>query len=243
MTERRIAGVLGGMGPMATVDFLSKVVTLTQAACDQEHVPMAVIHMPQIPDRSTAILEGSDAPFPELLRGMNRLAAVGAQFAVIPCNSAHHWYERLADSQPLKILHIADAVLRELRRRNRASDAVSVFATQGTLRSGFYAKRLRNDGRAIVPVDTSTQQLIDRSIGSTKAGLHDIAARLADEAARRALAAGAQTLVLACTELPVALTGSPLLEVCVDSTMELARCSVAESLSKCSTPGSPTSGS
>ncbi|MEJ0040334.1 MAG: amino acid racemase [Gammaproteobacteria bacterium] len=242
MSEQRIAGVLGGMGPMATVDFLAKIVALTPAARDQEHVPMAVIQMPQIPDRSTAILEGSDAPFPELLRGLTRLAAAGAQFAVMPCNSAHHWYERLVDSQPLKILHIADAVLLELRRRNRSSEAVSVFATRGTIRSGFYAERLRDDGRAIVPVDTLTQQLIDRSIASTKAGLHAVAARFADEAARRALAAGAQTLVLACTELPLALAGSPLLEACVDSTMELARCSVAESTAKCSPLRSPQSG-
>ncbi|MEP7244070.1 MAG: amino acid racemase [Gammaproteobacteria bacterium] len=243
MSEWRIAGVLGGMGPMATVDFLAKVVTLTPAARDQDHVPMAIIHMPQIPDRSTAILESSDAPFSGLLHGLNRLAAAGAQFAVIPCNSAHHWYQRLADAQPLKILHIADAVSIELRRRKKTSEAVSVLATRGTLRSGFYAARLRGNDQAILPVDTRTQQLIDQAIGSIKAGRPDDAARFAEEGARRALAAGARTLVLACTELPLALKDSPLLEACVDSTMELARCSVAESMSTCRTSGSQPPGS
>lgn len=218
---------------MATVDFLAKLVTLTPATRDQDHVPMVVIHMPQIPDRSTAILEGTDAPFPGLLRGMNRLATAGAQFAVIPCNSAHHWYERLADSQRLKILHIADAVLQELRDRASSAASVSVLATRGTIRSGFYAERLRTAGHGIVPVDPGTQLLIDQSIGATKAGRHEHAARFADEAARRALAAGAQTLILACTELPLALKDSASLDACIDSTMALARYSVAESISNC----------
>lgn len=241
MSQRRIAGVLGGMGPMATVDFLAKVVTLTPAARDQDHMPMVIIQMPQIPDRSRAILEGSDAPFSSLLSGLNRLAAAGAQFAVMPCNSAHHWYERLVDSQPLKILHIADAVLQALRLRSSRSTAVSVLATRGTILSGFYAARLRHEHRVIVPVDPWTQQLVDESIGATKAGRRDHARRCADEAARRALAAGAQALVLACTELPLALQDSPLLDACVDSTMELARCSVAESTLTC-TSGSQQSG-
>ena len=120
---------------------------------------------------------------------------------------------------------------------------MSVFATRGTLRSGFYATRLRSNGYTSVPVDTWTQQLIDQSIRATKAGRHDEATRFAEEAANRALAAGARTLILACTELPLALKDSPLLEACIDSTMELARCSVAESTSTCRNSGSQLPGS
>jgi aspartate racemase len=117
----KIAGVLGGMGPLATVDFLSKVIALTPAECDQEHVPLLVHQVPQIPDRNRAILEGGDTRYAPMLLGLHRLAAAGAEFAVIPCNSAHHWYERLATSQSLKILHIADAVRPELQGRDMAS--------------------------------------------------------------------------------------------------------------------------
>src|SRR5690606_838617 len=118
LSDRKLVGVLGGMGPMATADFLAKVVAATPATCDQEHVPLIAYQLPQIPDRSAAILEASDAPFVPMLNGLRRLAQAGAQLAVIPCNTAHYWYDRLAAAQPLRILHIADAVKQELQRRS-----------------------------------------------------------------------------------------------------------------------------
>jgi aspartate racemase len=225
----KTAGVLGGMGPLATVDFLSKVVSLTPASCDQEHVPLIVHQVPQIPDRNRAILEGSDTPYAPMLLGLHRLAAAGAEFAVIPCNSAHHWYERLAASQSLRILHIADAVRQELQRRDMASRRVAILATRGTLRSGLYEGRLGEGSTRIVRVDEHAQLLIDHAIRAVKAGQRAPAAQSASEALDRTLDAGARVLILACTELPLALEYSPRLVDCVDSTLALARYCVAES--------------
>jgi aspartate racemase len=224
---RRLGGVLGGMGPMATVNFLTQVIALTRASRDQEHVPLVVHQVPQIPDRSTAILAGSDAPFAPMLEGLRRLAAAGADFAVIPCNSAHHWYDRLANSQPLKILHIADAVSSEIKLRAITSPRLAVLATRGALRSGIYAGRL-GDAR-MVTVEEAAQQLIDQAIAAVKAGQQPLAARLAEQAVEQLMAAGAQTLILACTDLSVALQDSAHRTRCIDSTMALARLCVAES--------------
>jgi aspartate racemase len=225
----RLVGVLGGMGPMATVDFLAKVVASTPAACDQEHVPLLAYQFPQIPDRSSAILRGSDEPFAPMLFGLQSLARAGAQLAVIPCNSAHHWHERLSKAQPLRILHIADAVKRELQQRATRPLRPAILATRGTLRSGVYEGRL---GAAVAPpvaLDEATQTLVDQAIRAVKGGERQVAALAAREAADRALELGAEVLILACTELPVALDNDPISESCIDSTLALARLCVAES--------------
>ena len=230
MVNYRLAGVLGGMGPLATVDFLSKVIGLTSAARDQEHIPLIVQQIPQIPDRAAAILEGSDAPFVPMLQGLQRLAAAGAEFAVIACNSAHYWHARLERAQPLPILHIADAVRDELQRTHPQGlrAPLMVLGTRGLHASRIYQERIGDS----VPLQTppeSIQQLIDASIRAVKAGEHERGSALAADAARRALDEGAESLLLACTELPIALRDAAAFAHCIDSTAALARQCIAES--------------
>lgn len=229
VSSPRLVGVLGGMGPQATVAFLAKVVEVTPATCDQEHVPLLVHQVPQIPDRSRAILSGSDAPFEPMLSGLKRLALAGATFAVIPCNSAHYWYERLMASQPLKILHIGDAVSIELQRRAISSCRVGILATRGTLRGGVYDGRLGEQVSSNVMLDEATQALVDQSILAIKTGQHGLAAVAARDAVVRARAQGVEVPILACTELPVALAEDPILETCIDSSLALAHYCVAVS--------------
>src|SRR4051812_8597528 len=109
-------GVLGGIGPMATVDFMSKVVQNTPAARDQDHIPMVVCSAVDIPDRTAAILgEGAD-PFPAMRDALRRLEAVGARCIAIPCNTAHHWHAALQAETSARILHIVDVVAGTLIR-------------------------------------------------------------------------------------------------------------------------------
>lgn len=219
------------MGPLATVDFLRKVIELTAAGRDQDHVPLIVHQVPQIPDRSRAILANDDAPLLPMLTGLRRLAHAGAEFAVIPCNSAHYWYEDLSRRQTLEILHICDSVWADLQRRGLARGRLSLLGTKGMTQSGFYHARLTPLGARFAPIDAAIQDLVDRAIAAVKAGEHARARRAAAEAVQRTRAAGADTMILACTELPVALDGDPALERCVDSTLALARACVAHSLS------------
>lgn len=211
------------MGPGATVDFLAKVVGRTPATCDQEHLPLLVHQVPQIPDRSAAILQGSDLPFEPMLMGLKRLASAGACFAVIPCNSAHYWYERLSLSQPMRLLHIVDAVSDELRRRSLSSCRIGILATRGTLRSGIYEARLRDRTNTPVVLDEATQALVDRSIAAIKGGERAVGGALARAAVLRARAQGADVSILGCTELPLALADDPILEYCIDSSLALAQ--------------------
>lgn len=229
-STRRLIGVLGGMGPMATVDFMAKVIALTPASCDQAHVPMIVHQVPQIPDRSTAIMRGDDAPLAPMLAGLRRLARAGAELAVIPCNTAHHWHAQLSRLQELPLLHIAEAVRQELTSRRLHGRQVALLATRGTHLAGVYSGRLGPAFESLSCGDEAVQKLIDVSIAAVKAGKLAQARSVACEAADRLLAAGAEALILGCTELPVALADTAVQSHCIDSTLALARLCVKEAM-------------
>lgn len=214
-------GVIGGMGPLATVDFIKKVVLGTPARCDQEHLPLVVCSIPQIPDRSTAILEDGPSPLPELLRVLTVLERSAVDYIAIPCNTAHFWHGELQAASRIEILHIVDAVVADLQTRGVHAGAVGVLATTGTMHTGIYQRRLAASGyRAIVPRDED-QRVVMSLIRAVKSGAPPEPAAL--ERIIDALeAAGANATVLACTELPL-FDLSERTRPVVDSTASLAR--------------------
>lgn len=228
--HRRLIGILGGMGPAATVDFMAKVVMLTPARHDQEHVPLLVHGVPQIPDRSAAIAAGSDAPFLPMAAGIKQLERAGAEFIAIPCNTAHYWYDRLAKGSRVPLLHIADAAAQMVAEIEPPIGRIALMATRGTVRARLYQSRFTEGGPRLLLPDEATQVLIDAAIAATKAGQRTLARRQAEDAGQRLLDAGADRLLLACTELPLALTGSPLLARGIDPTEALARACIKASL-------------
>ena len=104
-----LIGILGGMGPLATVDFMAKVMQLTGATCDQQHLPMLVANLPHVADRSRAILGDGEDCLDGLLEGIDLLNRNGVGLVAIPCNSAHHWYAQMQARSDAPVLHIADA--------------------------------------------------------------------------------------------------------------------------------------
>ncbi|WP_246673047.1 MULTISPECIES: aspartate/glutamate racemase family protein [unclassified Mesorhizobium] len=109
-------GVIGGLGPLASADFYFKLTRMTQAFRDNEHVPAVILSVPQLPDRTEAILAGHDGPLASLKAAVSTLNALGVACIAMPCNTAHHWYEQLAASSQARIIHIADAVVAETHR-------------------------------------------------------------------------------------------------------------------------------
>ena len=106
-------GVIGGMGPLASADFFRKLIDATPAACDDEHIPVLIHSVPQLPSRPAAILRGGASPLPALMKARDRLVAAGATMLAMPCNTAHHWHAELA-ANSVPFPHIADAVAVEL---------------------------------------------------------------------------------------------------------------------------------
>ncbi|BAN26851.1 cysteate racemase [Caballeronia insecticola] len=218
-------GVLGGMGPLATADFLVKLIQATPAASDQEHMPVIVHNVPQVPDRSAAFLAGSDAPWPHLLDGLRTLEAAGCSAIAIPCNTAHVWHRRLAQETALPVLHIGEAALRALAYRYPEARRVGVLATAATLKARIYHEQLSARGiEAIEPGDDLQTTHVAAGIAAVKAGRIDEARAWLSHAATHLIARGADALLLACTEIPVALSGVAL--NAVDPTEALARACV-----------------
>jgi aspartate racemase len=222
-----VLGVLGGMGPAATADFLAKLVAATPAEADQDHLPVIAQSIPTIPDRSRAILGDGPSPLPALSAGLARLRTAGATLAVMPCNTAHFWFDALADELPM--LHIVDAIVAALVRRGIAGGPIGLLATGGTIAAGIYPRRLAGTAFTILsppPEDQAT--CVEAAIRAVKAGRLDEARRALHPAVGRLRARGVQATVLGCTELPLVLPpGSAADHPLVDSTAALAQACVA----------------
>lgn len=225
-----LLGVLGGMGPLATADFLAKLVAETPATRDQDHVPYVAWGVPQIPERPAAILGNGESPLPPMLRGIAALKQAGASAIAIACNTAHYWHDDLVRHGGLPILHIADAVCDMLAERGITTGTVGLLGTDGTVRAGFFQQRFAARGLGCVVSRREDQdQLVLPAIAAVKANALPQAHALAVTAVGRLLEDGAQAVVLACTETPVAIdfADSPVHASCIDATRALARACVA----------------
>ncbi|HTD91223.1 MAG TPA: amino acid racemase [Burkholderiales bacterium] len=224
----RVLGVLGGMGPLATVDFLQKLIEETPARRDQDHIPVIVYSVPQIPDRPPAIIGIGESPLPHMLAGIRTLKRAGAQAIAIACNTAHFWYDDLVQLGGLPILHIADAVCDSLARQ--AIKRVGLVATDGTIAAGFYQSRLAARGiDCLLSRDDDQRTLVLPAIDCIKRTDLAQAHALATRAARHLLDSGAQVIVMGCTEIPLAMEHeiSDVSNHCVDATRALARACIA----------------
>jgi aspartate racemase len=218
-------GILGGMGPLATADFFAKLIALTPAARDDDHVPVLIASLPAIPPRVPAILAHGASPLPALLAARDRLLAAGATMLAMPCNTAHHWFDALADCAA-PMLHIADAAMQALEREAPSVSSAGLVATRGTLHSGFYQRRLLAAGLTPVePDEALLAGVIEPAVAAVKAGAVAEGGRGFQRAAQALHARGAQGIILACTEVPPALAavGPPAGLICVDATAALAR--------------------
>lgn len=227
-------GVLGGMGPVATADFFCKVIAATSAISsisgDEDHVPMLIQSDPRIPSRPTAILSGGPSPLPALLAGRDRLIAAGATALAMPCNTAHYWYADLVRGCPVPFLSIVDAVFDELTVEVPKGGRIGLISTQATMAAQIFDKRLLAQGYAVLlPPDAQMKDCVTPAIHLVKANRPEQAAPLLELAIRSLISRGADRVILACTETPVALEAvkSPLMAHCIDPTAALARLCVA----------------
>lgn len=194
-------GIIGGMGPLATVDIMSKIIHCTAAACDQEHIPLLVYSDTAIPDRTAAILLGGEDPVPELRRAAQTLEKAGAHILVMACNTAHYFYDRICETLSVPLLHMpletaAHAVRSGIKQ-------AALLATDGTVASGIYDHAFEKAGVKLLKPNAREQALVmDISYG-LKAGLENLPVDTMQEALNRLAQEGAESFILGCTELPL----------------------------------------
>lgn len=196
-------GILGGMGPAASAEYITRLIQQTQANCDQEHIPFVLWNEPRTPDRSTSLRNGDDKPLPYLLQGIQILKTAGCDLIVIPCNTAHFWYDELIKLR-VPIVHIVDSVAYALCDADVNSGTIGIMGTQATIELGLYQDRL-TDWNCIVPSQEEMDNIVQPAIDLVKAGdmvkSHTMLMSVVDSLISR----GAQAVVLGCTEIPLAI--------------------------------------
>lgn len=227
-TNIDIVGILGGMGPLATIDFMQKMLAATPATCDQEHVPVVVSSIPQVPDRTAAFRGQGPSPLSAMVASGQRLLKAGAQVAVIPCNTAHLWFDDVESALGLPMLHLVDAALSEAADKVGPNACVGLLATDATIASGLYVNRRSPDGSSaglkwLLP---TAQEMLDQvmpGIAAVKAGDLQTGALHLNLAASALHQRGAQAVILGCTEIPLVLNESNAPVPVIDATAALAR--------------------
>src|SRR3954447_24028442 len=224
----KILGILGGMGPLASAQFMLRLTILTPAERDQEHIPAVLWSDPRVPDRTAARLRGGEDPLPVLLRGIRGLEAAGCGAIAIPCNTAHGWFEAMQEATALPILHIVDAAAAELARQGVAPDRIGLMGTAATLAMRLYQDRLEGAGwDCLVPTPEEMDGLVSPGIALVKANRVAEAHAPLAEAARALAARGARAVVLGCTEIPLGIAAGPALPFPVVDTIDaLARAAI-----------------
>jgi len=220
---QKIAGVMGGMGPDATVDFMSRVIALTASGNDQDHVHMIVDQDPGIPNRQRAIREGTTDVTAALGAMAMRLETAGADFLVMVCNTAHVFLDDVYARTTIPFISIIDESVAAIDRIRAAAKQVGVMATDGCLDTGVYQDAIASSGRdALVPQGPEREQLM-RLITAIKAGEQGDEIRTAMQAAANTLVEqGADIIIAGCTEIPIVFEGENCAVPVVSSTIVLA---------------------
>ncbi len=226
----KVLGVLGGMGPLASAQFMLRLTLLTPAERDQDHIPAVLWSDPRVPDRTRGKLSGGDNPLPWLLRGIAGLKQAGARAIAIPCNTAHGWYQEMLEAAGVPILHIVDAAAADLRRMGIGPGKIGLMGTAATLAMRLYQERLSGQGwECITPDHGQMAQLVTPSIALVKANRVQAAYEPLASVANALVARGATAVVLGCTEIPLGIQAGPaegLHAPVIDTIDALARASI-----------------
>ena len=226
--DRKTAGVMGGMGPDATVDFMAKVVAMTDSGRDQDHVHMIVDQDPTVPNRQAAIDGGIDEVSPHLATMAKRLESAGADFLVMVCNTAHVFLDGVRAETRIPFISIIEESIAEVGRIRPAAATVGIMATNSCLDTGIYQDEVRRSGRqAVIPDDAGRTELM-RLINSIKAGdkSEKIAAGM-ESIAQALVDQGAEVIVGGCTEIPIVFEGDDFAVPVISSTNVLAERTLA----------------
>ena len=216
---------------MASAQFMLRLTLLTPATKDQEHIPAVLWSDPRIPDRGAAMLPGGIDPLPALLRGIQGLKQAGCGAIVVPCNTVHVWYDRMADAAGIPMPHIVDAAAGDLARIGIRPGRIGLMGTATTLRTKLYQNRLKGLGwDCIVPDEDQMNRLVTPSIALVKANRVADAFEPLAEALNDLASRGAEAVILGCTEIPLGIQAGPIGKLAVpvvDTIDALARAAIA----------------
>ena len=222
---KKSIGIIGGMGPMATVDLFQKIISLTKARSDYEHIHIYVDCNPSIPDRTAALLQSGESPVPMIRESAQKLIAMGADILLLPCNTSHAFYNEITEGLTVPLINMVEETARIVQKKGVSK--VGLLATDGTVRSGVYEKKLCcHQIDVIVPTLDDQKIVMDMIYKGVKAGNMQPYIQPFCELIKKMKAFGIQTFILGCTELPLAVNSMKLDGIFIDPAVILAKAGI-----------------
>ena len=233
----KIIGILGGMGPEATIDLFTKIVKGTKVRKDQDHLRILIDNNPKIPDRTLAIQGKGPSPLTELVRSAKILERAKADFIVIPCVTAHHYFQPLQERIKIPILHIVLETVKYIQSRLRGIHKIGLIATTGTIHTRLFQRAFSHTGiELILPSPEIQKKLVMKAIygrdGIKVIGPSEKSKRLIFDASRRLIRQGAHAIIAGCTEVPLVLKERDLSVPVIDPISVLAQAAIEKAREK-----------
>jgi aspartate racemase len=215
------------MGPEATIDLFAKIVKGTRVKKDQDHLRILIDNNPKVPDRTLAIQKKGPSPLPQLIRSAKILENAGADFIVIPCVTAHYYYESLKKKVKIPTLNLVETTVQYIKGRLKRISKVGLLATTGTIQAGLFQTSFSHTGlQLIIPSPEVQKKWVMEAIygrrGIKAIGPSENSKRLILNASQKLIHQGAQAIIAGCTEVPLVLKEGDLSVPIIDPISILA---------------------
>jgi len=223
----KIIGILGGMGPEATIDLFYKIIKFTPAEKDQDHLRIIIDNNPKIPDRTAAILGKGKDPLPTLRETAQNLEKAGADFIIIPCNTAHYFLPLIQESVKIPILNMIEETAKETRGKISPIQKVGLLASIGIYKTGIYHQHFKKFNIEVISPEEKDKEEIMKVIYAVKAGdLSEEVKKSIILIAQKLIDKGAEAIIAGCTEIPLILKEGDAPVPIIDPTQVLAKAAI-----------------
>ncbi len=213
--KEKVAGIIGGMGPEATVDLLQRVINLTPALDDKDHIRCIVDNDPKIPSRIKAIIEGKgEDPSPYLARMARQLESWGADFLAIPCNTAHYYYDSISKAVDIPVLNLIQLVVNHIERTDSSCKKIGMLGSTALIVTGLYENPFKKIGVDVIYPSSTDQDNLFNLIRKIKAG-NSLDRIIPDyiEIVKNLSDTGIDSVIIGCTELSVIQCEMPIKQI------------------------------
>jgi len=223
----KIIGILGGMGPEATIDLFYKIIKFTPAEKDQDHLRIIIDNNPKIPDRTAAILGKGEDPLPALQETARNLEKAGADFIIIPCNTAHHFLSSIQKSVKIPVLNMIEEAAKETQQIIPQIKKVGLLASIGAYETEIYHQHFKKFNIEVISPEEKDKEEVMKAIYVVKAGnLFERIKKSILKIAQELIDKGAEVIIAGCTEIPLILKEGDVSVPIIDPTQILAKIAV-----------------
>ncbi len=226
MTEK-IIGILGRMGHEATMNLFYKIIKLTTAEKEQDHLRIIIDNNPKIPDRTAAILGKGKDPLPALRETAQSLEKAGADFIIIPCNTAHYFLSLIQESVKIPVLNMIEETAKETRKKIPPIQKVGLLASAGVYETKIYHQHFKKFNIEVISPEEKGKEEVMKVIYAIKAGdLSEEVKKNIIQIAQKLIDKGAEAIIAGCTEIPLILKKGDVSVPIIDPTQALAEAAI-----------------